>query len=131
MKSQQNAFTLIELMVVILIVGVLASALIPLMKGRIDSGKWAEANASAGMIRQAERTYFMETGNTITGQLNDTAKLTALGIDSSGLSGTYFTAKDYNITAVDAEGVPTVQVTGSQANAPSGTKTFTVDGDWQ
>ncbi|MHC4926825.1 MAG: type IV pilin protein [Planctomycetota bacterium] len=131
MKAHQKAFTLIELMVVILIVGVLAAAMIPLMKGKIDSSKWAEANAAAGMIRQAERTYYMETGSTVTGVLSDTAKLTLLGIGSGDLNGTYFVAGDYNITAVSSAGMPTVQVTGSQTNAPSGTKTLTVDGDWQ
>ena len=131
MKYHKNAFTLMELMVVILIVGVLAAALIPLMKGKIDSSKWAEANAAAGMIRQAERAYFMETGKTVTGQLNDADKLKALGIGAGDLNGTYFTAQDYNITAVDSKGTPTVKVTASQTNAPSGTKTLTVDGDWQ
>lgn len=131
MKLSQKAFTLIELMVVILIVGVLAAALIPLMKGKIDSSKWTEANAAAGMIRQAERTYFMETGNTVTGQLNDADKLKALGIGSGDLNGTYFTAQDYDITAVDSKGTPTVKVTGSQAKAPSGSKTLTVDGEWE
>lgn len=43
-----KAFTLIELMVVVLIVGILAAASVPLMRGRIDSAKWSEANATAG-----------------------------------------------------------------------------------
>lgn len=131
MKFHKNAFTLIELMVVILIVSVLASAMIPLMKGRIDSSKWAEANAAAGMIRETVKVYYLENNQGVTGQLDDSDKLNALGLAEGDLTGTYFSGKDYNITAVNSSGIATVQVTGSQTNAPTGTKTLTVDGDWE
>ena len=131
MKFRKTAFTLIELMAVILIVGVLAAAIIPIMRGKIDAGKWTEANATAGMLRETHKVFFLESGQTVTGQLNDSDKLNALGVDETDLTGTYFTAKDYNITAVNASGIPTVQVTGSQTNAPTGTRTLTVEGDWE
>ena len=76
--KKHNAFTLIELMVVILIVAVLAAAAVPLMRGRIDRSKWTEANAVAGSIRTSMKTYFMETGNTVTGSLNDASVQQAL-----------------------------------------------------
>ncbi len=131
MKFRKNAFTLMELMVVILIVGVLAAAIIPIMRGKIDASKWTEANAAAGMLRQTHKVYFMESGQKITGPLNDTTKLDALGLDEADLTGTYFSTKDYAITAVNANGVPTVKVTGSQTNAPTGSRTLTVEGEWQ
>ena len=47
-KRERKGFTLIELMVVILIVGILAAVAIPIMRGRIDSAKWSEGKAMMG-----------------------------------------------------------------------------------
>ncbi|HDS85285.1 MAG TPA: type II secretion system protein [Phycisphaerales bacterium] len=128
-----KAFTLIELMVVILIVGVLAAASVPLMRGRVESAKWAEAHATAGTIRSAVRVRFAETGSAdgLIGALSNNARRTALGFTEEDLKGTYFSAGDYRILAVDENGIATVRVTGSQSNAPSGTRTLSADGSWQ
>lgn len=124
-------FTLIELMVVILIVGVLAAAAVPLMRGRIDRSKWTEANAAAGSIRTAMKAYLMETGNTVTGSLTNASVQQALEIQSGDLSGSYFVAADYNIDSVSADGVAVITVTASQSNAPSGSKTLALDGTFE
>ena len=57
-----KGFTLVELMVVLLIVAILAAVAIPLYSGRIDSSKWTEADAAAGTIRTAVRTYWSQMG---------------------------------------------------------------------
>jgi prepilin-type N-terminal cleavage/methylation domain-containing protein len=131
--TTRKGFTLIELMVVILIVGILAAASIPLMRGRIDSAKWAEGNSTAGTIKSAVRVYFAEHGSAaaVTGALSDAGRQTALGFTAGDLTGTYFVPGDYNVTAVDANGNATITVTGSTANAPTGTKTLSVSGTWQ
>ena len=124
-----KAFTLIELMIVILIVGILAAASVPLMRGRIDSAKWAEGKAAAGTIRTAVRARFAETGTTdgLTGVLSNAGLQTALGFHETDLTGTYFVPGDYTITAVNANGIATIRVTGSQSNAPSGSWTLEAD----
>ena len=131
--TTRKGFTLIELMVVILIVGILAAASIPLMRGRIDSAKWAEANATAGTIKSAVRVYYAEHGDAaaVTGALDDTTIQTALGFQAADLTGTYFVPGDYDVTAVDTDGNATITVTGSQTNAPTGSKTLSPDGSWQ
>jgi len=128
-----KGFTLIELMVVILIVGILAAASIPLMRGRIDSAKWAEANATAGTIKSSVRVYFAENGSGITGALSVAATQTALGFTAADLTGTYFVPANYVIDSVDANGNAQITVTASQANAPTAgtTKTLYVNGNWQ
>ena len=131
MKSKPKGFTLIELMVVILIVAVLAAASVPLMRGRIDRSKWTEANAAAGAIRNAMKAYFMETGNTATGSLSNASVQQSLNIQSADLTGTYFVASDYVIDSVSVDGVAVITATGSQTNAPSGSKTLALDGTFE
>ena len=131
MKKHHNAFTLIELMMAILIIGILAAATAPLMRGQVDRSKWTEANLAAGTIRTAVKTYFMETGNTVTGALTDTAVQQALNIGAGDFNGSYFVSGDYRIDSVTADGVAIVTVTGSQANAPSGSKTLSLNGTFE
>ena len=60
--SRKKAFTLIELMVVILIVSILAAVAVPIMRGRIDSAKWSEGKAMAGTLATSLRAYAAEKG---------------------------------------------------------------------
>ena len=132
----RKGFTLVELMVVILIVGILAAVAIPLMQGRIDKAKWSEANATAGTIRTAIRAYAAETSvataQALAGSnLGVAATQSALGFSSTDCAGTYFDADDYTITAVNANGIATVTVTGgSHTDSPAGSYQLTAAGAW-
>lgn len=137
MKSRKG-FTLVELMVVILIVGILAAVAIPLMQGRIDKAKWSEANATAGTIRTAVRAYCAETSvatavANVTTALSTATTRTALGFSATDLDGTYFLTGDYSITAIsDPGGIATIRVAnGSGPDAPTdGPYILAVDGSW-
>lgn len=129
---KKKGFTLIELMVVILIVGILAAASIPLMRGRIDSAKWSEANAIAGTIRSAVRVAFAEnSGATLTGNLGDAVLQGRLGFNPADLTGTYFAPGDFAVTSV-TDGIASVTVTsdGTGKKPASGSYVLETDGDW-
>jgi type IV pilus assembly protein PilA len=98
MKSNK-AFTMVELMVVVLIVGILAAVAVPLMSGRIDASKWSEAKAAMGTISSALRSYAAEKGSFTTAPA-----LSAIGLTDNDLDGTYFTHQSYAITSASASG---------------------------
>ena len=85
--ESKKGFTLIELMVVIIIVGILAAVSIPIMQGRIDSAKWSEGRAVMGIIARSLRTHVAEKGNNFT----PVPTLAQLGFEPEDLNGTYFT----------------------------------------
>ncbi len=104
--------------------------------GSIDKAKWLEATVTAGTIRTAVRAYAAETSvnkaQALAGtDLSIAATQSALGISAASCEGTYFTASDYTITAVNANGIASITVTGgSKADSPSGTYVLQADGKW-
>lgn len=119
MKSRKG-FTLIELMVVVLIVGILAAVAIPLMRGRIDSAKWSEAKSAMGTIATALRAYASEKGDIGVGGVTAPASqaFSTIGIEDSDLDGTYFTHEAYTMTAITAtNGVLNATITATAANS--------------
>lgn len=120
--SRNKAFTLIELMVVILIVSILAAVAVPIMRGRIDAAKWSEGKAMAGTLATSLRAYAAEKGGNGTWS-NPT--LAQLGFSNSDLTGTYFTYGLYTWTsAYDSTADPALTFTVT-IDAPTGITTPT------
>ena len=126
--EKRKGFTLVELMVVILIVGILAAVSVPILRGRIEQSKWTEAAAAAGAIRVAVRAKFAEDPSTV-GEWSDTDVadvLTDLGFQSGDLTGKYFSVDNYVISEVDDNGNATITV--SAPDGLSGTGTLSSSG---
>ncbi len=136
-RETKKGFTLIELTLTLLIITILTAVAIPIMRGRIDSAKWTEANAKAGAIRRAVRAYVAEktaaeAQSKLVGKtLGDSEVQSALGFSATDLAGTYFIPTDFTITRINDDGTAEITVTGSQNSAPNGTKVLGIDGSWK
>jgi prepilin-type N-terminal cleavage/methylation domain-containing protein len=97
MKSRKG-FTLIELMVVILIVGILAAVAIPILRGRIDAAKWSEGKAMMGSIGTAIRAYHAEKGPLGAAPTTLGVAADGLGFAAGDLTGTYFVDADFGFS---------------------------------
>ena len=133
----RKGFTLVELMVAILIVGILATVSVPIVRGRIDTAKWVEAKASAGAVKTAVRAYIATSDSVqagysdIEGSLGTTSVASTLGFTDEALNGTYFYQSDYVISDVDGTlGRCVVTVTSTHPKGPSGTGVLDADGSW-
>ena len=65
LKSQQMAFTLIELMMVIIIIGILAAVAVPAYKAYVVRVKMADAYVTIDAIQKKEITHFYDRGSFI------------------------------------------------------------------
>lgn len=89
----RNGFTIVELMVVVLVIGILAAVAIPMMQGRIDSAKWSEGKSMMGTIAEALRAHVSETGN----HFSAVPTLEQLGFTDDDTDGTYFTGGESGV----------------------------------
>lgn len=73
----KKGFTLMELLVVVLIVGILSAVALPQYEKAVEKSRSAEALSLLKSIHQAQKIYFMQTGT-------HTSKLDDLDITFSG-----------------------------------------------
>ena len=59
-EAKQPGFTLLELIMAVVIVGILASIAVPRYMRVVERGRSVEARNILGMIRDAEAAYFLE-----------------------------------------------------------------------
>ena len=92
-KGYKIGFTLTELLVVVIIIGIVATLALPMLVKTIEKAKLGEAGSNLNLIRTGEKIYFLEYA-TFT---ND---FTMLDIENPNTpTGRYF---DYTIPAANA-----------------------------
>ncbi|MCE9589633.1 MAG: type II secretion system protein GspG [Planctomycetes bacterium] len=101
MKRHAKAFTLVELLLVVSILGILAALVIPTLTNASDGAKVSNAATSLANARKALQRYALEHGNTYpaTAHLWEalSAKTTATGdIDAAGQFGPYLLSTPSN-----------------------------------
>jgi prepilin-type N-terminal cleavage/methylation domain-containing protein len=100
--NNQHGFTLVELMIVIVIVGILAAVAIPIYQGNIKKAKMSECDAALGTIRTALRVFYAENQqypDTEGASVDTTFFKQYLNISHPDLDGRYFSAGNYKLTS--------------------------------
>ncbi|UCD55877.1 MAG: prepilin-type N-terminal cleavage/methylation domain-containing protein [Candidatus Omnitrophota bacterium] len=62
MLSKNKSFTLVELLIVIIIVGILAAVALPMFTSNVEKAKWVDAVQTLDAMRSACRAYHVEFG---------------------------------------------------------------------
>jgi type II secretion system protein G len=59
----QSGFTLVELMIVVIIVGILSAVAVPAYMGGVEKAKLSEAKAALGTIKTSMDLYYVEANS--------------------------------------------------------------------
>jgi type IV pilus assembly protein PilE len=116
MKSEKKmklmGFTLIELVVVMVIVGILAIISVPVYRNYVQRGRASEGRHLLGSVAAAQRVYYAEYGTYIA--IVTTRHDSTLGVDAT--QNTYFRTFACGVTGPQAYTSYTTGMAGSEAN---------------
>ena len=118
----QSGFTLVELMIVVIVIGILATVAVPMYQLIPERSRATEADAALGAIRSAMRVYYGEHGTYVNANFVNGGAVTAWGILSvsdTDLAGRYFSTECYTFDG----GAPTantftIECDGANSTAP-------------
>ena len=94
---RKQAFTLVELMIVVTIVAILALIAIPLYSANTIAAIMSEGVSGAGTIRTALRVYYSQNGTFVGATLPSGGTAGTLQIGATDLQGKYFAQRDYSM----------------------------------
>ena len=129
LRKNQGGFTLVELMIVVIIVGILAAVAIPMYQGATERAKASEAVAALGTIRGAMRVYYAEHGTYVNASFTLNAQVTngsILDVSDTDLLGRYFSTECYTFDAVPTATTYSIHCDGSASTATYGSEVATI-----
>ena len=109
MKESKKGFTLVELVIVIVIVGILSAISVPVYRGYVEKAIMAEGNTLLGAIAKAELAYHVQHKRFVA--INKTQASKKLGIDARG--GKYFYAFYTEVSGTVESGIPAMTKAGA------------------
>lgn len=140
LTTRQQGFTLLELMIVVAVIGILASIALPAYTGYIQKGKAAEATSNLADLRIKAEQYFQDnrtyvgvnctpveakyfdytcTDNSGSGSPDAAGYLlTATGVPAEGMTDFSYTVNEANVKTSQYDGGTTV--TGCWATKKAG-----------
>ena len=119
MMNLKKGFTLTEILIVVVIIGILAALALPRFMRQDERGIVAEAVAMLSAIRQAEESYRLE--NSVTTYATDLSATGPLGVDVS--SSTKFT---YAVDGTSGTATATRTPAGACTSTDFGSCTITL-----
>ena len=129
LRRNQKGFTLVELMIVVIIVGILAAVAIPMYQGATERAKASEAVAALGTIRGALRVYYAEHGTYVNAAFVDNAQITVssiLDVSDTDLLGRYFSTECYTFDGIPTAAAYDIECLGSASTASYGSEVATI-----
>jgi prepilin-type N-terminal cleavage/methylation domain-containing protein len=127
MRNKKKGFTLIELLIVVVIVGILALAAIPLIASNTRDARRAEGEQQLGTLKNRVKVAYARVNGippTLTGEINGTTG--GCGADANDLLGKYFNASNTIGGAGATSSTATLTVSPSATgNSSDGTGTGT------
>lgn len=114
-----KGFTLMEVLIVIVIMGVLAGLAVPMYKSSVEKSRKAEALAGLGAVRQSELRQFAQNGSY-------TTNLTLLDYDPNSTEGGQTRHFSYAITSASATAF-VATATRNSTNGGDGSSTVTIN----
>lgn len=120
MRNMKKGFTLIELLIVVVIIGILALAAIPLISANTNEAKSSEARAALGTVKDRLRTKYIQNNNTV-----NTSWTIADLCNTSELGGKYYGAGDYSMANLTNTAATLTAAANTTTGSPSVTMSIT------
>jgi prepilin-type N-terminal cleavage/methylation domain-containing protein len=121
-RTSQRGFTLVELMIVVIIVGILAAVAVPMYSGATEKSRATECVTALGTARSALRNYYAEHVTYVNANFTDGARVTNGGIlevSDSDLTGRYFSTESYTFDGATGAATFRIKCDGSASTAPA------------